>query len=310
MVLIAFPLLVMGQSDENKEIKSIREAIEESTFLKAQDYRFHLGLSLEQSILIENILRKYNMKVRDLIKDLGDRAKKFQRNYNALKVDRDKKLAFLNDQQLIIFKRMEVSELNKVKNYYHNMLESLKGSEEFVNELSIYHMSHQNTVLNKHKELLEVQISEEDSIAFIDLRKRFNTVLDVAIEKSLDPDNDFKGKSYKKIVKATSKDLPDNKLIWKNINKYYKKYRKPINNEYDEIVRYHKEWSIGIKTLMRKHVPYEKTQEMNQLFFVLTQFGVDRKINKYAFLLYDSSDIGTFYEFNSKFEQLFIHTSL
>ena len=61
---------------------------------------------------------------------------------------------------------------------------------------------------------------------------------------------------------------------------------------------------------MRRHVPYDKTLEMNQLFFVLTQFGVDRKINKYAFLLYDSSDIGTFYEFNSKFEQLFIQTSL
>ena len=308
--LIVFPLLIIGQTEEKKDVGSILEETNESTFLKAQDYRFHLGLTMSQSLLMEKILSDYNLKVRDLVKELGDRAKKFQKSYNALKEQRAKDLAFLNDQQLTIFKRMEESELNKVKNYYQNMVESLQGNEEFVEELSIFHLSHQNSVLSKHKALLEAQISEEDSIAFIDLRKRFNDVLDVAIEKSLEPDNDFKGKSYKKIVKATSKDLPENKQIWKDINKYYKKYKKPLNKEYDEIVRYHKEWSVGIKTLMRRNVPYEKTQEMNQLFFVLTQFGVDRKINKYAFLLYDSNDIGTFYEFNAKFEQLFIQTSL
>ena len=188
--LIAFPLLIIGQTEEAKEVKSIREATEESTFLKAQDYRLYLGLSWDQSILIENIMTRYNLKVRNLVKDLGDRAVKFQRNYNALKVERDKELAFLDDQQLILFNRMEDSQLNRVKDYYQEMLESLKGSEEFVKDLSIYHMSHQNTVLSKHKALLEDQISDEDSIAFIDLRKRFNTVLDVAIEKSLDPDND------------------------------------------------------------------------------------------------------------------------
>lgn len=111
-------------------------------------------------------------------------------------------------------------------------------------------------------------------------------------------------------MKATSKNLSENMRIWQDINTFYKKYKDPINREYDEIASYNKEWSKGVKVLLRKHVPYEQTVGMNQLFFVITQFGVDRKISKYAFLLYDIWNLETFYEFNSKFEQLFIQTSL
>lgn len=67
-ILLSIPFLAIGQYDKVKVKKSIREATEESTFLKAQEYRTYLGLTLDQSITMEKILNKYNRDVRELVK--------------------------------------------------------------------------------------------------------------------------------------------------------------------------------------------------------------------------------------------------
>lgn len=60
VMLLSIPLLAIGQYDKVKVKKSIREATEESIFLKAQDYRTYLGLTLDHSIAMEKILNNYN----------------------------------------------------------------------------------------------------------------------------------------------------------------------------------------------------------------------------------------------------------
>lgn len=71
------------------------------------------------------------------------------------------------------------------------MLKSLKGNNQFLEELSIYQTSEQNAVLKKHKYLLQREISAEDSIALVDLSGIFNSILDVAIVMSSVSINDF-----------------------------------------------------------------------------------------------------------------------
>ena len=284
--------------------------IKDANFLKAQDLKVKLGINLDKSFVLENILNSFNLRLRKLVLDSRESDKNFGAQLKDLQAMRDKKLrALLDDQQMKLFVLLEKSEIQDIKDYYFNLDSTILHNEEFAKSLSLYYNNNQSPVILRHKSLLNQEINENDSLELIELRVAFNEILDDAIGSSNENIIRLSDLKLGKVIKTLGKEKPSYTEVWNRIKKLSKRYREDIKKEYSGIDYHTKEWNIDMKNFFNEYVEEDNTVIENQMFFTLTQYGVSEKINRYVFLLFDVNDINTYFEMKHKIQKLLIEVS-
>ena len=300
LVALCLPLLCISQDMEDK------------TFDWTRDLQSKLSLNIIEAQETDIILNDYNEKLTKLIKEDGDNPDRtFEAEYAVLKSARNKKLDVIFDkQQMTLFNKMEMGMVENIKDYYQKLVMDLGQNAGFREELAAYQTSNQVPVILEQKESLIGKIDEDDQMELMQLGTQFKELLAAAVTMQRDQNQDFSTVSANKMFKVVGKANPGYKPVWKRIKALSKKYSEQVTAEYLALDRHRPKWNAGIKSILQKHIPYEEHKQLDNLFFILTHYGISRRISQISFLLFDKDQVDNYFEVQRSGQELFVKNTL
>ncbi len=282
------------------------ETTDDHVFMRTQDIKDKLGLSIPQTQKVEEIIHDFSEAAKLLIKEGKEGDNSFGKEYTALKIERNKALEkVLDEDQMVLFRIIDVGQESEVADYYGSLVASLSNQPEFIEELAFYQQNVKAPVILERKGSLAKKISTKDSLELLYLGEKFNEILVIGLEQAHLQNQSFAAKSLKDLSKSATKVNGEYKAVWKRIRKLRRKYNKPIEAEFKKLDTYTTEWNKDIKDILLKYIPAEEKESLDQLFFVLTQYGISRKINQFSFLLFDENNVNNFFQITENAQELF-----